>query len=177
MKSTLIVIGRLCWSWNSNTWATWCEELTHWKWPWCWERLRAGGERATEDEMVGWHHWFNGCEFEQTLGDSGGQRSLASCSPWGHRESDMTEQLSNNKLDRWCTRLLWNPLREIKNSATHFLISIHQWEWKDSFRDMSAYRILKLQLLVRESENGDPLQYSRYESDTTEQLHFHFILH
>ena len=33
-----------CWSWNSNTLATWCEELTHWKRPWCWERLRAGGE-------------------------------------------------------------------------------------------------------------------------------------
>ena len=34
----------LIWSWNSNTLATWCEELTHLKRPWCWERLRAGGE-------------------------------------------------------------------------------------------------------------------------------------
>ena len=33
-----------CWSWNFNTLATWCEELTHWKRPWCWERLRTGGE-------------------------------------------------------------------------------------------------------------------------------------
>ena len=33
-----------CWSWNSNTLATWCEELTHLKRPWCWKRLRAGGE-------------------------------------------------------------------------------------------------------------------------------------
>ena len=33
-----------CWSWNSNTLATWCKELTHWKRPWCWERLKAGGE-------------------------------------------------------------------------------------------------------------------------------------
>ena len=33
-----------CWSWNSNTLATWREELTHWKRPWCWERLRTGGE-------------------------------------------------------------------------------------------------------------------------------------
>ena len=33
-----------CWSWNSNTLATWCEKLTQWKRPWCWERLRAGGE-------------------------------------------------------------------------------------------------------------------------------------
>ena len=34
----------LCWSWNSNTLATWCKELTHLKRPWCWERLKAGGE-------------------------------------------------------------------------------------------------------------------------------------
>ena len=33
-----------CWSWNFNTLATWCEELTHWKRPWCWEGLGAGGE-------------------------------------------------------------------------------------------------------------------------------------
>ena len=43
--------------------------------------------------MVGWHHWINGHEFEQTLGDSGGQWSLTGCSPWGHKEWDMTEQL------------------------------------------------------------------------------------
>ena len=51
---------------------------------------------VTEDEMVGWHHWLNGHEFEQTPGD-GGQRSLACYSPWGHKESDMTERLNNNK--------------------------------------------------------------------------------
>ena len=40
---------------------------------------------TTEDEMVGWHHQLNGHEFEQTSGDSEGQGSLASYSPWGHR--------------------------------------------------------------------------------------------
>ena len=44
----------------------------------------------TEDEMVGWHHRLDGHELEQTLGDSGGQRSLACCSPLGHKESDTT---------------------------------------------------------------------------------------
>ena len=44
---------------------------------------------ATEDEMIGWHHRLNGYEFEQTLGDSEGQGSLACHSPWGHKESDM----------------------------------------------------------------------------------------
>ena len=47
--------------------------------------------------MVGWHHWLNGHEFEQTQGDSEGQESLTCCSPWGHQESDMTERLNNNK--------------------------------------------------------------------------------
>ena len=48
-------------------------------------------KRATEDEMVGWHHRLNGHEFEQTLGDSEGQGSLVSCHPWGYKESDTNE--------------------------------------------------------------------------------------
>ena len=49
-----------------------------------------------EDEMVGWHHRLSGHEFEQTLGDSGGQGSLMCCSPWGHTDSDTTQPLNNN---------------------------------------------------------------------------------
>ena len=45
----------------------------------------------TEDVMVGWHHRLNGHEFEQ---DGEGQGSLACCSPWGHKELDMTERLN-----------------------------------------------------------------------------------
>ena len=48
-------------------------------------------KRATEDEMVGWHQQLNGHEFEETLGDSEGQGSLAYCSPWGLKELEMTE--------------------------------------------------------------------------------------
>ena len=51
---------------------------------------------VTEDEMVEWHHWLNEHEFEQTLRDSEGQGSLACCSPWDCKESDMTERLNNN---------------------------------------------------------------------------------
>ena len=43
-----------------------------------------------KNEMVRWHYWLNGHEFEQTQGDSGGQRSLACCIPWGYKESEMT---------------------------------------------------------------------------------------
>ena len=45
----------------------------------------------TEDEMAGWHHQLNEHESEQTLGDGEGQGSPACCSPWGHKELDMTE--------------------------------------------------------------------------------------
>ena len=52
----------------------------------------------TKDKRVGWHHQLNGHEFEQTLGDREEQGSLVCCSPWGHKESDMTEQLNNNNI-------------------------------------------------------------------------------
>ena len=55
-------------------------------------RRRRG--RGEEDEMVGWHHQLYGHEFEQALGVGDGQGSLACCSSWGHKESDMTEQLN-----------------------------------------------------------------------------------
>ena len=45
----------------------------------------------TEDEMVGWHHCLSGHEFEHAPGVSAGQGSLTCCSPWGYKESDMTE--------------------------------------------------------------------------------------
>ena len=48
----------------------------------------------TEDEMVEWHHRLNGHEFESILGVGGGQGGLACYSPWGCKESDMTERLN-----------------------------------------------------------------------------------
>ena len=57
-------------------------------------------EKGTEDEIVGWHHWLNKHEFEQASG-VGGQGSLLCCSPWGCKESDMTEQLN------WLTEICW----------------------------------------------------------------------
>ena len=52
---------------------------------------------ATEDEIVGGHHWLNGHEFEQTPRDGKGQGSLECCSPRGLKESDRTERLNNNR--------------------------------------------------------------------------------
>ena len=56
---------------------------------------------AAEDEIVGWHYWLSGHEFEQTPRESEGQGSLVCCSPLGHRESDTTEWLNNHL---WPTR-------------------------------------------------------------------------
>ena len=72
-------------------------QMTHWKRPCCWERLKAGGERDDR----GWMRWLDGItdswhEFEQAPG-FGGQVSLACCSAWGHKESDTTERLNWTK--------------------------------------------------------------------------------
>ena len=95
MKSTLNIHWK-GWCWCSNTFAMWCKEPTHWKRPWCWERWRQEEKGTTEDKMVGWHYQLNGHEFEQIQGDGEEQGSLACCSPWGCKESDMTELLNKN---------------------------------------------------------------------------------
>ena len=77
----------------------------------------------TEDEMVGWHHWLNGHEFEQTPGDGEGQGSLACCSPWGHKELDMTEQLNNSN---------WFSTIDSGSSAPHCQHKPHQSPCKAS---------------------------------------------
>ena len=83
---------------SSNTLATWCGELIHLKKnPDAGEYWRQEEKGTTEDEMVGWHHWFNGHEFQQTLGDGDGQGSLACCSPWGRKGSDKTERLNGTE--------------------------------------------------------------------------------
>ena len=65
----------------------------------------------TEDELVGWHHWLDGHEFEQAPGIGDRRWSLVCCSPWGHKESDMTEQLNWTDLtymqSTWCEMLGW----------------------------------------------------------------------
>ena len=62
------------------------------------EDWRQEEKGMTENEMIGWHHWLNGHEFEQAPGVGEGQGSLVYYSPWGCKQSDMTEQL--NKTSR-----------------------------------------------------------------------------
>ena len=60
-----------------------------------WRQEKKG---TTEDEMVGWHHWLDGHEYEQAPGIGDGQGSLVCCNPWGCKESDMTEQMNWTEL-------------------------------------------------------------------------------
>ena len=85
-----------CWSWNYNTLATSCEELTHWKRLWCWEGLGAGGEgdnRGWDGSVVSpaWCTWV-------WVGVGDGQGGLVCCNSWGCNESDTTEQLNWTEL-------------------------------------------------------------------------------
>ena len=82
-----------------------------------WEQV----ERATEDEMFGWHHRFNGPEFEQTLGNSEGQGNLGCCSSWGHGESDRTDRMNdNNDFNGYFLKNQVSP-------SMHFSTNIYFW--------------------------------------------------
>ena len=109
-----------CWSWNPDTWATWCKELTHLKRPWCWERLR--GEGKGDDR--GWDCWMASLTQGTWVWVGDGQGGLACCSPWGHKKSDMTEGLN------------WTELKECV--VWYNIISLwfdfpnNQWYWLSS---------------------------------------------
>ena len=72
-----------------------------WKDPDAGKDWRQEEKGTTDDEMIGWHHWLNGHEFEQAPGVGDGQGSLACCSPWSRKESDTTEQLNWTELKGW----------------------------------------------------------------------------
>ena len=94
-----ILIGRtdveaetpILWPLDGKNWLTWKD-------PDAGKDGRREEKGTTEDEMVAWHHWLNGHEFEYTLGVGDGQGGLACWSPWGRKESDTTEWLNWTEL-------------------------------------------------------------------------------
>ena len=82
-----------------------------WKDPNAGKDWRQEEKGTTEDEMAGWHHWLNGCEFEWTPGVGDGQGSLACCNSWGRKELDTTERLN-------CTESL--QMHEVYNHLIKF---------------------------------------------------------
>ena len=86
-----------CWSWNSNTLATWYKELTHWKRPWCWESLRAAGE----GDDRGWDGWMaSPSQWTWVWVDS-------SCWWWTGRPSMLQFMGSRWVRHDWVTELNW----------------------------------------------------------------------
>ena len=104
MKSVLNIHWKnWCWSWNSNTLATLCKELTHWKRPWCWERLKVGGEGDHRGWDGGWHYLLNRHESWVNSGSwwwTGMPGVLRSMGLQGVRHD-------------WVTELNWDVLLEI----------------------------------------------------------------
>ena len=108
--------GETMWTWNNETVqqytaverslqcsrAKWAQvrntpDVKNWfngKDPDAWKHWWQEEKGKTENEMVSWHHWLDGCEFEQVLGVGDRQGSLECCSPWGCKELDTTEWLN-----------------------------------------------------------------------------------
>ena len=89
-----------CWSWNSNTMATWCKELTHWKRPWCWERLKAGGE----GDDRGWDGWMaSPTQWTWVWASSGS---------WWTGKPGMLQYMGSQRVRHdWTTQLNWTELK------------------------------------------------------------------
>ena len=86
----------------------------------------------TEEEMVGWQHWLNWHEFEQALEDGEGQGSLVCCSSWGHKESDTTKWLNNNR------RMI---IVFIKVIRWVFILNIENYHWAYHLHEKTSKRI------------------------------------
>ena len=108
-----------CWSWSSNIWGTWCEELTHWKRLWCWKYWRQEEKGLTEDEMVGWHHRLNGHEFWVSSGSQW----------WTGKPGVLLFMGSQTVVHDWVTELNWRTLtfsKFILHSKT-YISYIYNW--------------------------------------------------
>ena len=90
--------------------------------------------------MVGWHHRLSGHEFGQAAGDGEGQGSRVCCSPWGHKESDMTERLNNNIRRTQCT--LWK--KHSKSSVVAFLKFTDSEDQRDQWQLFNKLSMTKV---------------------------------
>ena len=103
-----------CWSWNSNTLNTWCKELIPWKRPWCWERLKAGGER----EDRGWHGWMAPPTWWTWVWSS-----FRSC--WWTGKPGVLQSMGSQRVrHHWAIELNWaelinNPLATLQSLVYH----------------------------------------------------------
>ena len=86
------------WSWSSSILSSDANRLLIEKVPDAGKDWGQKDKKASEDEMAGWHHWYDEHELGQTLGDGEGEGGLACCNPQGHKELDTTGRLNNNDM-------------------------------------------------------------------------------
>ena len=97
------------WNWSSNTLATWCEELTHWKRPWCWEGLGAGGEGYDR----GWDGWMTSLTQWTWVW-------VNSWSWWWTGRPGVLCFMGSQRVGHdWATKLIWTELNWTKNGRTY----------------------------------------------------------
>ena len=137
-----------CWRWNSSTLATWCEEPTPWKRPWCWERLKEGGEgddRRWDGWMASLTRWA-WVWLGSGVGD--GQWSLVCCSRWSHKVLDITEWLNWNDCyhsiaQESMASPFWFSLYKQRHyfadqgpsSQSYGFSSTHVWMWESDYKE------------------------------------------
>ena len=122
-----------CWGWNSNTLATSCEELTHLKRPWCWERLKVGEEgddRWWDGWMASPTRWTWVWVSSRSWWWTG---SLACCSPWGHQELDMTEWLNWAHMDSF----YWSVFKLIWSFLCYVNLTVNSSQWISCLKNYS----------------------------------------
>ena len=116
-----------CWSWNSSTLATWCKELTHLKRPWCWERLKAGGE----GDIRGWNSWMASVTRWTWVWVNSGSWW------WTGRPGVLQSMVSQIVRHKWVTELIksW-----VSNAPKHKIMILLQTQ-KRIYRDFYIWRM------------------------------------
>ena len=153
-----------CWSWNSNTLATWCEDLTHWKRPWCWERLRARGE----GDDRGWDGWMASPTQWTWVWVSSG-------SWWWTGRPGVLQFMGSQRVRHvWATELncsgilglsQWHPTPVLLPGKSHgwrSLVGCSPWGWEEL--DMTEQFPFHFSLSCTGEGNGNPLQCSCLEN-------------
>ena len=107
-----------CWSWNSNTLATWSEELTHWKRPWRWEKLKAGGE----GDDRGWDSWMASPTWWTWVWASSG-------SWWWKGKPSMLQSMGSQRVrHNWVIELNWSTTKSRRNRKTEYIYNyLRKW--------------------------------------------------
>ena len=152
-----------CWTWNSNTLATWCEGLTHLKRPWCWERLRAGGEGVNR----GWDGWM--ASPTQWIWVWVNSRSW-----WWTGRPGVLQFMELQRVRRdWATELNWTGVSDSRVGLQCGRPMFDPWVRKILWRRKQQPTPL---FLPRKSHGWRSLAgyspWSHKESDRTEWLHF-----